>query len=673
MKQKKYASRIFILYVLSVLVRFGLAVLTQQNASVHIDEFLYTGLARSIGTGDGLLFRGQPADYNSILYPCLLTPIYTLFPAGSNYFRILQLWSTMLMQISIFPIYSIGCELFDGNRDKAFRLSILFALLPEFCFGGVLMSESIVYPLVFTSAYLGLRQIKCGGWINMILLGVCAALLYAAKPGQVILPIVMLVGCSAIYLRKKQYKYLFGGLAGLAVALIVSVVFSLMAAGGVLDLAIYKEQVSIQSKHFDRFIRGLLLNNIYLIILCIGEFFMIPLKYFRSYSPEKRYYLALIYIAFELTAIGTAWVVNMYEYASDIIHTRYFAMYMPLLVQLSVCIPKSNVACRKKQQMIVPFALCAVMIICGGVYGLAKGSSVHTVIITAMSAAVLYLLDGSRIIMIGILIAITLVICRICLYGVKYKKTAISVLALIMILNNTIVYGDMYQSPRNSEAIRQEGTEVLEALNGDEYLYVSPDFANVTYSTLAVNSYQNSAYVTMDSFFNALYKGNGVYKPYTPDQAIRGTTNNSLTLDTDIIILDANANKCIHVNEDNCEHIAGNRGLFAYHITKGERFADSILGNLKGDILEVNRPGILIVYTEQLLNTSARIRFDVTSQQDTELSLISSVSSDSISIKKGNQQVEFEVSSVQQAYNLFSHQCDVTINGFEIVPEYAGK
>ena len=66
MQNKRISTPALLLgiYISFVLVRFLLALLTSAYPVVNIDEFLYYGMARSIANGEGLMFRGQAADYS---------------------------------------------------------------------------------------------------------------------------------------------------------------------------------------------------------------------------------------------------------------------------------------------------------------------------------------------------------------------------------------------------------------------------------------------------------------------------------------------------------------------------------------------------------------------------------------------------------------------------------
>ena len=86
-EKRKTILWLLLIYICSVAVRYILALATRDFPTVYIDEYLYYGLGRSIATKGSLLLYGQPAEYNYIIYPLVLSPIYLLFGHGTNYIR----------------------------------------------------------------------------------------------------------------------------------------------------------------------------------------------------------------------------------------------------------------------------------------------------------------------------------------------------------------------------------------------------------------------------------------------------------------------------------------------------------------------------------------------------------------------------------------------------------
>ena len=122
------------IYACSVLVRFFMATLTSNFPTVYVDEFLYYNLGRSIATEGALLYHGQPALYNYVVYPLMLAPVYKLFPAGTHFYRVIQFCNFCVMCLSVFPLYGL-CRRMLKDEEKALKLSALFMLLPDFILG----------------------------------------------------------------------------------------------------------------------------------------------------------------------------------------------------------------------------------------------------------------------------------------------------------------------------------------------------------------------------------------------------------------------------------------------------------------------------------------------------------------------------------------------------------
>ena len=135
-------------YVGFVVARSLLAVAAQKHPTILIDELLYAHIARSLARGTGILYMGQPANYTSILYPLVLSPVYALFPDGSNYYVLMQVWNALLINLSLFPIYALAKAIAHDER-KGYLTALVSLILPDLFMNCVLMSENILYPMFF--------------------------------------------------------------------------------------------------------------------------------------------------------------------------------------------------------------------------------------------------------------------------------------------------------------------------------------------------------------------------------------------------------------------------------------------------------------------------------------------------------------------------------------------
>ena len=183
--RKNQFVMLIMLYLGCVGIRFLFSFLTSEYPSVGIDEFLYYSLGRSIANSGSLLYRAQPAQYPYFLYPLVLSPVYALFPAGSDFYRLLQLWNSLLMNTAIFPIYGICRKLFPNSR-KAVGITVVSMLLSDFMLGGFIFSEVLIYPLFFALFHEIISMTYEKKTVHLVWVGILGACLYFTKPGAVV-------------------------------------------------------------------------------------------------------------------------------------------------------------------------------------------------------------------------------------------------------------------------------------------------------------------------------------------------------------------------------------------------------------------------------------------------------------------------------------------------------
>ena len=194
MKSKRFRSYlpVLLIYCGFVIIRFIFSCLTTAMPTVGIDEFLYYSLGRSIATEGRLLFRGQPALYNYFIYPLFLSPVYMIFPEGADFYRIIQCWNAILMNLGVFPIYAL-CRKTLRNDKRALWVSAAFLLFPDFSLSEFIFSEAVIYPLFFWLVYLIYLQLEEKKLSRFIGIGILGAVLYYTKPGAVVPAVVSLL------------------------------------------------------------------------------------------------------------------------------------------------------------------------------------------------------------------------------------------------------------------------------------------------------------------------------------------------------------------------------------------------------------------------------------------------------------------------------------------------
>lgn len=329
------AALLLLIYILFVAARYLLATLTHLYPTIVIDELLYYDIAKSIAAGKGILFLGQPAYYTSFLYPLALSPVYAVFPEGTNYMRVFQLWNALLMNLSLFPAYALAREM-TGSRARAFTAGVLVLLLPDMLLSGMFMSESILYPLFYCAMLCGYRFVRKRRARALALTGFLGGLLFFTKPGAVAAPAVILLFALASGIRRRKAREIGKALVGVGALaatvglgyLILSRVFGCSAS----PMGLYDTQASARSsRRIDLLFRAIALSP-YCFNLCGGVCCLAALYRLRRYSRQDQLWFRVVLVALAAMMIGTAWAVNRTEEGNDAVHTRYFAMYIPLLL-----------------------------------------------------------------------------------------------------------------------------------------------------------------------------------------------------------------------------------------------------------------------------------------------------------------------------------------------------
>lgn len=670
-KSSQWKLALICIYVAAVAIRFVLAILTRRSISITIDEHLYTGIARSIAAGDGIMFRGQTADYSYLTFPLFLSPIYALFPSGTYYFRILQIWCVMLMQASVFPIYGIAVKLLGEHGKKPLIAAGLCLLLPDFIFGNVLFSECLIYPLFFTVVYLALREAESPRLSNAVGIGLCAGLIYETKPGQIVFPVVFVLLAAVSALRAKNRKALRDALISLLAGAAVVLLFRL--AIGNASLGVYRKQVTTDTTHFDRFMYGCFLYPICFVLACGVGCFVRPLQKIRRMNPSARIVFIASLVSCLAVSIGTSWVVNRYEYYSNQLHIRYIAMYIPIMLLYTYSAVADNRETERgfsktTAAVSLVLVLWAVAAFALPVFSRFQGKSISSYY---AAFSILFLMSSAESVqwqqlMMFIVPVSAAILCVLLCFRKRFAGyLSIGLLAAIMLVNNYLGYVDVSNSLANNELIYESGRDVLDAIGDDKYIYIGSDFQYGAYNSLSVNSRQNDSYVLWTDMFNQLNETGGVYRPFTPEHELRGTLQDRELMDTDLLVMDDTVYKLLETSDSAATFSTPK--LYAVRVCPGERWVDSIIGNVVKYELNKGVPGILTILNEETLKSPIRIRLYVKCDRDATLTVISEEETVEIPLTNGVQWAEAEFERPASTYNFISKDCMIYVYDYEIV------
>ena len=652
---------LLLIYVSSVIVRYLLALATRNYPTVSIDEFLYYSLGRSIATEGSLLYFGQPAVYNYILYPLILSPVYLLFGHGTNFFRIIELWNIILMSLSVFPFYGL-CNAMVRKRKAALWLTGLFMLLPCFILGEFIYSEAIIYPLFFTLMYCVYRYLHDSRVKYTIWIGVLGALLYFSKPGAVLPAVLALAFFAVKDVSGKSGKtgiQVLAGVGSLAVVFIALKLIAEQALGyqGAL-LSVYDDQVVASKGYNIEYFFSAAGKYPYYFLLAGGILpFLVSLWRYSEYDREdKQYYLFLI-ICSLLTMIGTAWIVNRPE-RKEILYLRYVEMYLPVLLAYCVVPGEEEQVIRRphKTTEILCFILLGYITVCTAIWGSTAGTGSFTDSHFLISLSVLF----SRNVM-GIANILVVTISGVTLYLLvrnTEKRIIIRICCVILtalaVLNN--IQGYITTGYNTDQKLADETEEIHRRIGDREYIHVYAedqcDFG------LDVNSRRNIFRITEQDFLNNINQNEGVYVPFIPS-SVRGMNAVNKTPDAETVIVDEKIYPYIQFSTNTSGFISADNSFRVVHFSRGERIADSVMKQTNSQTYTLK------VYNKGLLNTPVKIHAEIESQKAQDLS-ISAGSSYTVQLSEGRYGYDFNIQNPVDEYIFTAQNSPIKIYSYEI-------
>ena len=141
------------------------------------DERRYLEIARSLFSGNGLIMRGAPSDFQKILYPLSLFPAL-FFSDGQTQIRVINVLNSVYACSAVFPALLIARKVFRNNW--AVMASLVFtALIPDTMYSLTFMSESLYLPIALWMVYLCWTSFESRGKAQLALSAMAGLLGYA--------------------------------------------------------------------------------------------------------------------------------------------------------------------------------------------------------------------------------------------------------------------------------------------------------------------------------------------------------------------------------------------------------------------------------------------------------------------------------------------------------------
>lgn len=351
-EQKNAMIWLWILFALGAALRFGLALALSANPFVMPDELLYSNIARSLISGDGVSFRNQPVAFTNLLYSFLISPVYAFAPPGLE-FRAIQIFNALAMNAAVFPAYFLSKRLL---QDKKFiwGITVVSILLPDMILANRIMAEAVMYPLFLFVVYRIFRRFDgedntVGG---ALVLSAAAFFLMECKAIAAVIPVVfagMLLFDFIVSYRKKEsriagkpafrrdLRYILVFIGAFLLMMLSARIVNQYIWGVDYGKSFYLSgSNALTLEHIKRTIPGILLY-LFFVPVAMGVFpLLVPASGIRLFTANRQkqllftllslagYILAAVYIFFDQETIGNDW--------QGRIHIRYVFMYLPVLL-----------------------------------------------------------------------------------------------------------------------------------------------------------------------------------------------------------------------------------------------------------------------------------------------------------------------------------------------------
>lgn len=601
---------LLILFILGIVIRFSLSYLFRQGPSIQIDESLYINIAQSLAAGNGIAYRSQPVPYMYIFYPLLLTPLY-LFPLPFDLYRVIQLYNTVLISSSCFPIYLFAND-FTNSKRKGILAAGLTLLMPDMQMAGFLMSENLVWPLSLWLIFFSYRffKVKRNSIVYGIMTGVLSALLFWTKPGSFAMGFFLLFSALIISCVIPQYHHLrSGALTGLSVLFGLILLFYCLYVFGfgyeMSVLGLYKKQLTvISAKWFAAVAEFSFLQLLLFAISCGGFFFVIPYACIHEYKEVQRVFLFSFTGGLVAMSIGTAAFVDMFGWNGSFInpqlHLRYMAVFVPVMFVFSL----ATILPEQRKSLVFSLAAMAVLTVFPGAFvGFVEGDSTR-IDSLALSA---WLKPNYIPYVVGNLLTLLVVLFILSYSFLLMRKRLSSGLAkfpvffliFFLIYNNTCAYFACSTLTDDTGYGRDavQMNSILENLSEEALIITQSHYNEILSYCLECRMRKPHQMVTSDTLFTAFAETGGFYKPFVPEDQ-DPNVGNHLTPDTGTFLFGITVADLLEFSPFVEIQKSDNNWYTIAQVPTGSRVVDTMVTGIDMNILSEGESAQFYVFDE---------------------------------------------------------------------------
>ncbi len=164
------------------------------------DEYIYTAIARALGSGAAPSVRGEPAHFPALLEPLLAAPFHTFFSPEAAY-RLTQLENSLVMSLAAVPVYLLARRL-ALSIGYALGCAVFTVAIPDLVFSSYTLADPLAFPLALAAVYAGVVAVASPSRRSQLAFLGLALLATLARIQYVILPAAFLVSTALVDRRR---------------------------------------------------------------------------------------------------------------------------------------------------------------------------------------------------------------------------------------------------------------------------------------------------------------------------------------------------------------------------------------------------------------------------------------------------------------------------------------
>lgn len=218
------------------------------------DEYLYTAIARALGSGQAPAVRGEPAHFPALLAPLLAAPFQALGSPEVAY-RLTQTENALLMSLAAVPVYLLARRLSLSAR-YALACALFAVAIPDLVYASYTLADPVAYPFALGALAAGIAALDRPTRRSVALFLALAGLATFARVQYVVL--FPAFGAALVLMDRRRVR---------RVAPVAVLVVALLAIGGSRLLGYYSRVADL---HVGPSLLRWALTDLYLLALAAG-------------------------------------------------------------------------------------------------------------------------------------------------------------------------------------------------------------------------------------------------------------------------------------------------------------------------------------------------------------------------------------------------------------------